>query len=315
MKAIVMHEFGEKDQLKLVDLPMPEPGEGEVLIRVKAIGVNPVDWKIRIGRLKERVPHQFPLILGWDVAGVIEKVGHGARRFQPGDEIYSYCRRPVVQHGTYTEYMTLPECYIAKRPSNISFEEAAAIPLVGLTAYQSVYSAANLQANETLLVIGASGGVGSCAVQLGKIRGANVIGVASQKNHAYLKQLGVDETVGYEDTSFSESVKALHAEGVDVIFDCVGKEACEMAYDCVKQGGRLVSILEKGNPQRNEAQGIDFNYIFVEPNVRQLEHLTELVENNQFKIHVDATYPLEEVAKAHEQIETLHTKGKIVLTV
>ncbi len=315
MKAVVIHEFGDRNQLKIIDLPVPEPGEGEVLIRVKAAGINPVDWKIRMGRLRDRIPHQFPLILGWDVAGIVEKVGHGARRFQPGDEIYSYCRRSTVQHGSYTEYMALPECYLAKRPSNISFEEAAAIPLVGLTAYQSVYTAANLQANETLLVVGASGGVGSCAMQLGKIKGANVIGVASQKNHDYLKQLGANETIGYENTRFSDGVKALHAEGVDVIFDCVGKEACETAYDCAKQGGRFVSILEQGNPQRNKTQGIDFSYVFVEPNVRQLEHLTELVENGQFRMHVDATYSLEEVAKAHEQIETLHTKGKIVLTV
>ena len=157
MKAVLFHEFGEIDQLQLVELPKPTLGEAEVLVQVKAAGVNPVDWKILQGRLKERVPHQFPVIPGWEMAGVVVECGHGARRFQPGDEVFSYCRRPVVQFGSYTEFMTLPESYVTHKPNNLSFTEAASVPLAALTAYQSIFSAANLQADETLLVLGASG--------------------------------------------------------------------------------------------------------------------------------------------------------------
>lgn len=315
MRAVVIHQFGDSNQLQLTEVEKPTAGEGEVLVKIKAIGVNPVDWKIRNGKLKDRLPHQFPLILGWDMAGVVEEVGHAARRFQPGDEVYAYCRRPVVQAGTYAEYIALSESYLTYKPKNLSFEESAAIPLASLTAYQSIYTAADLQVGENLLVLGASGGVGSFAVQLGKAVGANVIGVASEQNHAYLKELGVDAAIDYRQNDFVSRFQALKPQGAEVIFDCVGQDMLQKAPQCLAPGGRLVSIAGKADEnQLAERQGQSL-YVFVEPHAPQLDHIRELIETGQVKVHLQAVYPLEEVRKAHAQSEQLHTQGKIVLTV
>ncbi len=313
MRTIIINEFGGIDKLTLVDTPIPQPDEGEVLIQIKAIGINPVDWKIREGKLKDRLPHQFPLILGWDFAGIVAETGHSARRFQVGDEVYSYCRRPTVQKGSYAAYIALPESYIAHRPKNISFEEAAAIPLTTLTAYQSIYSAAKLAAGESLVILGASGGVGSAAVQLGKIRGARVISIASKKNHAYLKSIGADEVIDYQTADFADAVKQYLPQGADVIFNCANDAALQKSLAFAK--GRMVNIVGQPDVSAFTDKGVECHYVFVEPHVPQLEQIREWVENGQFKVHLQATYPFEEVDKAHQQIETLHTCGKIALTV
>jgi NADPH:quinone reductase-like Zn-dependent oxidoreductase len=314
MKAMVIHEFGGRDVLKYTDLPTPEPGEGEVLVRVRAAGVNPVDWKIRAGYLKDFLPHKFPIILGWDLAGIVEKVGYSARRFKPGDEVYAYCRRPIVQHGTYAEYVAIPESYLALRPRAISFEEAASIPLAALTAYQSVYDAVRLTAGESILILGASGGVGSFAAQLGKVVGARVIALASQKNHAYLKELGAADTVDYASGDFRAAVKSLAPQGVDVVFDCFGAEALAKGYDCLRRGGRAVSILVREGKELADRAGATHHYVFVEPNVVELDHVRSLVDSAMLRSHLSGVYPLAEAAKAHEAMETGHTRGKIVLT-
>lgn len=315
MRTVIINEFGGIDKLMLVDTPIPQPGEGEVLVQIKAIGINPVDWKIREGKLKERLPHQFPLVLGWDFSGIVVERGHSARRFQEGDEVYAYCRRPVVQHGSYAEYIALPESYLAHRPKNISFEEAAAIPLATLTAYQSIYSAAHLRPGESLLILGASGGVGSAAVQLGKIKGAKVIGVASHKNHDYLHTLGVDGVVDYQTTDFAAAVAYYAPHGVDVIFNCANDVALQHSLACAKINGRMVNIVGQPDTSAFASKSVQCHYVFVEPHAPQLERIREWVEEGQFKVHLHAVYPFEEVDKAHQQIETLHTQGKIVLTV
>lgn len=314
MKAVLFHEFGEIDQLQLVELPKPTLGEAEVLVQVKAAGVNPVDWKILQGRLKERIPHQFPVIPGWDMAGVVVECGHGARRFQPGDEIFSYCRRPVVQSGSYAEFMSLPESYVTHKPNNLSFPEAASVPLTALTAYQSIFSAANLQTGETLLVLGASGGVGSFAVQLAKVQGAKVIALASGKNHEYLKSLGADETLDYTQGDFREALQKIAPNGVDVVYDCVGEETLLKGYDCVKIGGRLVTILDpQGNAEKIAARQIRYHYVFVQPDVSQLDQIRAWIEAGKVKTHLHAVYPLAEAKQAIAQISQFHTRGKIVL--
>jgi len=315
MKAVVIHEFGSREVLKCTDLPMPEPGEGEVLVRVKAAGVNPVDWKIRAGHLKDFLPHEFPIVLGWDLAGVVERVGYSARRFKVSDEVYAYCRRPVIRHGTYAEYVAIPESYLAFRPKAIDFEEAASIPLASLTAYQSVYDAAKLTAGESILILGASGGVGSFGVQFGRATGARVIALASQRNHAYLKELGASETVDYAAGDFRAAVYALAPQGVDVVFDCVGAEVLAKGYECLKRGGRAVSILVRDGRELANKAGATHHYLFVEPNVVELDHIRSLVDAGMLRSHLSGVYPLAEVAKAHEALETGHTRGKIVLTV
>lgn len=299
--------------MKYVDMPVPEPGEGEVLVRVKAAGVNPVDWKIRAGYLKDFYPYKFPVILGWDLAGVVEKLGYSARRFKAGDEVYGYCRRPVIQQGTYAEYVVIPESYVTFRPKNVSFEEAAAIPLAGLTAYQSMYDAVKLKAGESILILGASGGVGSFGVQFGKIAGAKVIAVASKKNHAYLKELGADEAVDYAAGDFRAAVKSILPQGADVVFDCFGVEALGKGYDCVKRGGRVVSILVRESKELAAKTGATHHYVFVEPNVLELDHIRNLVEAGKLRAHLSVVHPLAQAAKAHEAMEAGHTRGKIVL--
>lgn len=310
MKAVFVEETGSLDSLKIGDLETPEVGEGEVLVRIKAAGVNPVDAAVPQGYLKERLPHGFPLIPGWDLAGVVEERGFGARRFEEGEEVYAYARRPKVERGTFAEYTVIPESYLSKKPESISHEKAGAIPLVGLTAYQSLFDAGNLQEGQTVLVLGASGGVGTFAIQLAKAKGANVIGIASEKNHEYMKDLGSDETITYKDTDIAEAVFDVAPDGVDLIFDCTRGDTLERSLKTLKDDGKLVSIT-KSNPDIDS--NIEFEYVFVEPNSKQLDHIRKLVEAGKIKVPISKTFSLEETGKALEQIQSLHSQGKTVI--
>ena len=313
MKAIIFKEYGDSSRLVLTEMEKPEPGEGEVLVRIKAAGVNPVDFKIRNGAFQNRRIVVFPVIPGWDMAGEVEANGHSARRFSPGDKVYAYARRPVVQYGTYAEYTVLPESYITRMPAGISFEEAAAIPLAVLTAYQSVLVAGELKKGQDLLVLGASGGVGSFAVQLGKISGARVFTVAGKGRETYLKSTGADEIIDYTQDDFVVHLQHLLPEGADVVFDCVGGDSGKKAYQCVKKGGRLVSITSGEDAELAEKYNVRFTYVFVEPNVRQLDQISEWLEDGKLKVHLDEVFDLKDAAKAHQKMETMHTQGKIVL--
>ncbi|MFA1773218.1 NADP-dependent oxidoreductase [Rufibacter glacialis] len=310
MRAAYYHEFGGPENIEVGTLKVPELQEGEVLVRVMAAGVNPVDNAVLAGWLNSKLPVQFPAIPGWDVAGVVEDRGFSARRFHVGDEVYAYARRPTVQHGTFANYIVLPESYLAHRPKNLAWEAAAGIPLVGLTAYQSLFDAGQLEHGQTVLILGASGGVGSLGIQLAKWKGATVVGVASQKNHAFLKDLGADHTVDYKNTYVGQAVKELFPEGVDLIFDGASGETLQQSLEALKPGGKLVSILNTGE---DLDPGIDFQYVFVEPNSRQLEHLRELAEAGSLKVHVSQVYSLNQAAEALRQIASHHTTGKIVV--
>ncbi|SMO70892.1 NADP-dependent oxidoreductase [Gracilimonas mengyeensis] len=313
MKAAYYDEYGELDQVKTGELDKPEAGEGEVLIRVKAAGVNPVDAAVARGMLDSAIPGEFPAIPGWDVAGVIEGRGHAARRFEEGDEVYAYARRPKVQHGTFAEYVALPEAYVAKRPQKISMEEAGGIPLVGLTAYQSLFDAGKLEEGQTVLILGASGGVGTSGIQLAKSAGANVIGVASEKNHEYMKELGADETIDYKDNHVGEALAEIEPDGVDLIFHCSRGDAFSQVMETgvLKDGGHIVSIT-KSKPDISD--DINFQYVFVEPNAAQLDKLTEIADDGKLEVHVSKTYNLDEAADALKDIESLHTRGKLIVT-
>jgi len=313
MKASYYNEFGELDNIKTGDLDKPEPAEGEVLIRIKAAGVNPVDAFVANGMLKDAISNEFPTIPGWDVAGVVEERGHSARRFNEGDEVYAYARRPVIKHGTFAEYIVLPESYLAKRPQKISMEEAGGIPLVGLTAYQSIFDAGKMKEGQTLLILGASGGVGTLAIQLAKAHGIKVIGVASEKNHDYMKELGADVTIDYKDNHVGEEVAAIEPDGVDMIFHCSRGEALSQVMETgvLKKNGHLISITNS-NPDISD--DINFQYVFVEPNSAQLQHMQELADDGKIKVHVSKTYSLEEAGQALKDVQTLHTRGKLVIT-
>ncbi|GAA5043191.1 oxidoreductase [Marivirga lumbricoides] len=309
MKAAILEEFNGK--LTIKDIDKPEVAEGKVLVRVKSAGINPVDQKLSEGYMKDNLPHEFPIILGWDLAGVVEECGHGAARFRKGEEVYAYARRPVLKEGTFAEYISIPESYLAKKPINISFEEAGAIPLAGLTAYQCIFDAARLKADETILILGASGGVGTFAVQLAKYHGSKVIAVASESNHQYLKDLGADHCIDYKKENVPQEVKKLEKEGVAVVLDAVGGDTTKMGAECLNKDGRLVSIASQGEGLPEET---DFRFVFVQPNARELEHIKELVEAGSLKVHVEKKYDLQDINEAFEQIASGHTKGKVVVS-
>ncbi|MAO65383.1 MAG: zinc-binding oxidoreductase [Balneola sp.] len=313
MKAAFIEDYGELTTVKTGELDKPEAGEGEVLIKIKSAGVNPVDAAVVGGMLKDAIPGKFPLIPGWDVAGVVEETGHSASRFSAGDEVYAYARRPVIQHGTFAEYISLPESYLAERPTNISMDEAGGIPLVGLTAYQAIFDFGELKKDQTLLILGASGGVGTLAIQLAKSVGANVIGVASEQNHNYMKELGADITIDYNDNHVGEAVKKTHPDGVDLIFHCSRGDSFSQVMETgvLKEDGKVVSIT-KSKPEISD--DITFKYVFVEPNAEQLEHIAALADNGKIKVPVSKTFDLDEAADALEQIQSLHTQGKLIIT-
>jgi NADPH2:quinone reductase len=313
MKAIAINEFGGRDKLQLIDLPVPEVVEGEILVQVKAAGVNPVDWKIREGYLKDLFSHQFPVILGWDAAGLVEGVGNGVKRFKSGDEIFAYCRKPIVHGGAYGEYILLKEEHAALKPKNISFEEAASIPLAALTAYQSLFDAANLQPGETILIHAAAGGVGGFGVQLARGHGAVVWATASSRNKAYVQDLGASQVVDYTQENFGKAILSQYPAGVDVVLDCVGGEVLEKSAEIVKEGGHLISIVD--DPTGLARDDIHKEFVFVAPNSTQLTELARMVEQGRLKTYLSQVFPfgLEEARKAHELSESGHTRGKMVL--
>jgi len=311
MKAAFFEEFGNPVKIQTGELDKPEPGEGEVLIKAEAAGVNPVDAAVAKGMLNEFIPAKFPAIPGWDIAGKIEHRGYSARRFNEGDKVYAYARRPEVEHGTFAEYIALPESYVAKRPEKLTAKEAGGIPLTGLTAYQALFDAGNLEEGETLLILGASGGVGSMAIQLAKWKGAKVIGVAGTSNQEYMQKLGADFTIDYSKGDVGGAVKKFSPSGVDMIFHCSRGDSLKQSAHTLKENGRLISITNS-NPGRRD--DVYFEYVFVEPNAVQLQHLAELADESHLSVHVSKTFDLEEAAEALGEIEKLHTRGKIVIT-
>lgn len=316
MRAVVIESFGGVEQLKIAELPRPEAGEGEVLVRVRAAGLNPVDTKIRQGMLMERgLPHKFPVILGWEMSGIVESCGYSARRFKPGDEVYGYCRRPIIHSGTDAEYIAVPESYVTRKPSKLSFEEAGAVSLAALTAYQSVYSAARISEGETALILGASGGVGSYAVQFCKLVGARVIAVASGRNAGYLEELGAAHCIDYSKQDVVSSLHEIAPGGADFVLDCKGGDALTQGYECVKQGGRLVDIVQPPSQTALDSKKTRAIYVFVEPNVSQLDHIAALTDSGELKTTVSRVYTMDKVAEAHEAIESGHTRGKMVLVI
>jgi NADPH2:quinone reductase len=313
MKAIAINEFGGRDILQLMDLPVPEIKPREILVKVKAAGINPVDWKIREGYIKDLFPYEFPIILGWDAAGVVEQAGEEVTRYKEGDEIFAYCRKPLVQGGAYAEYIVLQEEHAAIKPKNISFEEAASIPLAALTAYQSLFDAAKINPGETVLIHAAAGGVGGFGVQLARDHGAVVWGTASGRNTEYVQELGAARVVDYNQVDFRDSVRSEYPDGVDVVFDCVSGDVLAKSAEIVKQGGRLITIVD--DPTGLARSDIHKEFVFVAPNSTQLTELALMVEQGRLKTHLSQVFPfgLEEARRAHELSESGRARGKMVL--
>ncbi|NWF25789.1 NADP-dependent oxidoreductase [Streptomyces sp. PKU-EA00015] len=307
MKAITYRTYGGPEVLEYGDVPNPKLGVDAVLIRVKAASVNPVDWKIQAGYLDAVMDAVFPVIPGWDVAGVVEETGVGVTEFAPGDEVIGYVREDFVSRGTFAEYVAAPVRTLARKPANLSFEEAAGLPLAGLTAYQALTRSLQVRAGDTVLVHAAAGGVGSLAVQIAGSLGARVIGTAGDHNHAYLRGLGA-EPVAYGE-GLADRVRALAPQGVDAVLDLVGADALKISPGLLAEGGRLASAVD------GAVLGLGGGYVFVRPDARDLEALTELAERGELRVDVAATFPLAQAADAQRLNREGHTRGKIIITV
>ena len=307
MKAITYSEFGSADVLTLTDLPEPSIGPDAMLVKVVASSINPVDYKIREGYLRGLIDGEFPIVPGWDVAGVVVKPGLDTPEFAEGDEIFAYARKDSLVGGALAEYITVPVRTAAHKPAGLSFEQAAALPLAGLTALQSVRRS-GIREGQVVLVHAAAGGVGSIAVQLAVHAGARVIGTASERNHDYLRSLGA-EPVTYGDDLVAQ-VKALAPDGVDVVLDYVGGDAIDTAPAVLARGGTVTSITDAR--ARTELGG---HYVWVRPDSAQLAELAQLVLEGVVKVEIAQTFPLEQAADAHRAVETGHVRGKVVVTV
>src|SRR5438094_9828148 len=308
MKAVVANGYGGPEVLKYQDAPKPEPKDDEILVRVMAAAVNPVDSYVRQGMFAKRGMDNRPAIIGYDISGVVEKTGANAKKFKAGDKVYSYLS--VMRGGGYAEFAIAKESETALKPKNIDFEEAAAVPLAATTAWQSLVDEAKLNVGQTVLIHGGSGGVGSFAIQIGKARGAKVIATASTAHQDLLKQLGVDQAIDYTATKFEDMVK-----DVDIVLNCVRAKALARPYGVVKKGGIIVSITDEPDQTECAKHGIRGTRLGANPDAKVLEELTKLIEARKMTPIVSQTFPLAEASKAHQQIETHHTLGKIVLKV
>jgi NADPH:quinone reductase-like Zn-dependent oxidoreductase len=309
MRAVTQDEFGGPEVLRLVDIDPPEPLPTEVLVRVHAAGINPVDWK---SREQENFLGQPPFILGWDVAGAVADLGFGATGFTVGDEVLGMPWFPRAA-GAYAEYVTAPSRQFVRKPAAMSFEEAAGLPLAGLTAWQALVDVADVQPGQRVLVQAAAGGVGHLAVQVAKARGAYVIATASPGKHDFVRSLGADEVLDYAAEGVASSVRDL-----DVLLGLVSS-ASDLAWmPALREGGLLIAVPGGvAGPIVGEAArlGVRISAMLVEPDQVGLRGLVELVENGQLRVHVDQVFPLADVAKAHELGARDRTTGKLILRI
>lgn len=313
MRAIAIQEFGGPEKLRSMTLPRPRPAKGEVLIRVVAAGVSLLDCEIRRGRLAEYVPHGFPLVPGWDVAGVVEEFGPGAGRFRKGDRVFACARKPKVQWGCYAEYVCVPEPAAAMMPAKLLFEEAASVPLAALTAMQCIAAGPDLGPDSTVLVHAAAGGVGSYAVQLARLAGARVLGTGSGTSHPFILSLGAQAAIEYANEDFCEVLRRHAPEGADLVIDPVGGETLTRSFDAVRPGGRLMSVVEDPDVGLAERREISAGSLTVRPNGEQLERIAHLFDQKKLKTHVQKIYSLADAAEAHTVAEQRHVQGKLVL--
>ena len=313
MRAIAEDEFNGPTSLQ--DLPVPEIGADEVLIRVRAAGVNPFDWKVADGALKDEMEHRFPLILGFDAAGVVERVGAGVTGFAEGDEVYGYLSKPVIGGGTYAEYVSAPATIVARKPESIGFAEAAALPMPGLTAMDLV-DAVDPKDGESVLIVGATGGVGSYAIQLASRRGARVIATARRENEAFARELGAAEVIDHSRGDLVDAVRAAYPHGIEAVIDVVSdREALGRIAGLVKKGGRLASSVYAADVRGLAERGVEATNIGAQADTRRLEELSRMVDAGELSVRLERTFSLEEAPKALEQSRTGHVRGKIVLLV
>lgn len=307
MRAVRIHNYGGQEQMELESIAVPKPTAGEVLIKVHAAGVNPVDWKIREGYLAENIPHTLPLTLGWDFAGEVAAVGQDVKKWRVGDAVYA--RPDLSKDGAYAEYITVSADEIAAKPKTLSWQKSAAVPLVTLTAWQALNDIGQMKQGDRVLIHAGAGGVGIAAIQLAKHAGATVYTTASTRNVEFLKSLGADEVIDYSQHDFSKLTD------LDIVFDTMGGEVLEKSWATLKKGGRLISIAEIPNEELAAKHEVSANFCFVQANSGQLSEICNLIDSGDITVEVDSVFRLDDIAKAHEKSESGHTRGKIVIQV
>jgi NADPH:quinone reductase-like Zn-dependent oxidoreductase len=306
MKAVVAHEYGGPEVLKLEDVPVPEPKENEMLVRVMASGVNPADPLILGGKYAKEFGTHLPLVLGYDMAGIVVKTGAKVTKLKAGDPVYAY----LLWGGGWAEYCISNETESALKPGSLSYTEASVVPLAALTAWQALIDIGKIQSGQTVLIHGGSGGVGSFAIQIAKARGARVIATASERNQDLLKQLGADVAIDYTKQKFEDI-----AHDVDLVLDPVGRDTLARSYGVVKKGGMVVTIVSRCDPAELQKHGIRGASLSSHPDANELAEITKLIDEKKLKPVVTEVLPLSEAAKAAAQAATHHTRGKIVLKI
>ncbi len=304
MHAIQVHSYGDPDQLKSEQITKPEPKDGEVLVRVHAAGVNPMDWKIRSGAVKNFMPQSFPYIPGADFAGVIESVGTGVTAFQVGQEVFG------TAQGTYAQYALAPTNYTALKPKTLSFSEAAAIPVGATTAWQGLFDHGNLQKGQRVLILGGSGGVGLFAVQFARWKGAQVISTTSTRNVDFVRSLGAETVIDYSKVRVEDEI-----HDVDLVLDTVGGEALATVLPTLKRGGTLITIAGQPDEAKASQSGVHASRFSAQISSELLARFAQLISEGQVKVIVGDTFPLSEAAQAQELSQKGHGRGRIVLQV
>ena len=305
MKAVVVRHWGGSDAAVIEDFERPQPGPGELLVRVKATSINPFDWSVREGYLQAYVG--LPFMLGSDIAGTIEALGEGVEGWQVGTPVYGM---KGLHGGGYAEYTTILPSDVSKKPETLSNEEAASVPHAALTAWYSLFTNGNLQAGQRVLIHAAAGGVGHFAVQLAKWKGADVIGTASAHNEAFLRELGVDEFVDYTATPFETVVK-----DVDVVIDLVGYGTAERSLKILKKGGTLVCCVTVPPFEAAAQQGVDAKYVMGQSSAELLAEIARLIEAGQVKPHLQQVFPFDQIHEALALSQTKHVRGKLAVTI
>ncbi|MCR8969055.1 NADP-dependent oxidoreductase [Facklamia sp. 7083-14-GEN3] len=309
MKAIVINQYGDTDQFVETQVPKPQLKDNQVLIELHATSINRFDTKVRRGEMAKVISFDFPIILGLDAAGVIVEVGKDVTQFKVGDEVFA---NSSLKSGTYTEYVAVKESLVVAKPQNIDFKQAAAVPMVGLTAWQAMAEFGQVKEGDRVLIHAGSGGVGSFAIQIAKSFGAYVYSTASGKNEDMLKELGVDEFINYKTTDFADVAKDL-----DLVLDTLGGETLVKSLDLVKDGGRLVSTVGQPDEEKAKERGITVESLSAKSNGDHLDKLADLIEKGQVTPYVGHEFPLtaQGLRQAHDISESHHAKGKIVIKI
>lgn len=308
MKAVRIHSYGGPEALAYEDAPRPAAGEGELLVRVHAAGVNPLDWKVRVGLVRDWLPHRLPLIPGWDLSGTVEAAGPGVSGFAEGDEVFALM--DFMRDGAYAEYAVVRAAHAAHKPASLDHAAAAAVPLAALTAWQALFDIGRLSHGQTVLIHGAAGGVGHFAVQLAAWRGARVIGTASAANEEFLRGLGAAEVIDYRERRFEDETGE-----VDLVLDTIGGETQERSWGGLKKGGMLVGTLGIDSPRAAERHGAQGKGVLVRPDASELAQIAFLIDAEEVAPSVARVFPLPEAAQAHEMSAGGHVRGKLVLRV